>query len=249
MGPPAVTEPILPPAEKLLSPPVEVAISEHRAGRPMLPQQLNSTPPRTADPRTAIERVVAYFAQLGVGSDTALRMANTLDRRIDPEEIDPARRTVSMLEAFDRWADELPTTLGMSAQADRVAFVVATHLGRLLNQFPDALEQPQALAEALRPHLDARPHGVLPNWPRQKMHRQPLGELPGVLQGEFWSGTYRWVVPVGASTKRMLRGHKKILTEANPASALNTTTAAAASPGVSGGRSGGVAVEGPAVGE
>lgn len=211
MGPPAVTEPILPPAEKLLSPPVEVAISEHRAGRPMLPQQLNSTPECATDPRTAIERVVAYFAQLGVGGDTALRLANTLDRRIDPQEIDPARRTALMLEAFDRWADELPALLGMSAQADRVAFVVATHLGRLLNEFPEALEQPQALVEALRPHLDARPNGVLPNWTRQTMHRQPLGELPGVLQGEFWSGTYRWVVPVGASTKRMLRGHKNRL--------------------------------------
>lgn len=172
--------------------------------------------PEAADPRTAIERVVAYLAQLGVGSEVALRLANTLDARIDPGEIDPARRTAAMLEVFDRWQDELPAKLELPEHADRVAFVAAMHLGRLLNQHPEALDDPAGLVASMRPLLEERPHGVLPNWPRQKMHRQPLGELPAVLQGEFWSGTYRWVVPVGASTKRLLRGHKKMMAESNP---------------------------------
>ncbi len=68
----------------------------------------------------------------------------------------------------------------------------------------------------MRPLLDERPHGVLPHLPRQEMHRQPLGELPAVLQGEFWSGTYRWVVPVGSSTKRMLRRSNKLLSPNEP---------------------------------
>ncbi|MEM1447237.1 MAG: hypothetical protein AAGF84_14350 [Planctomycetota bacterium] len=199
--------------------------------------------PQEVDPRSATERVTAYFAQLGVNGETALRFANTLDARLDPDENNLARRTAMMLEAFDRWSNELPSVLGMKAQADRVAFVAAMHLGRLLNQHPEALEQPEALAEALRPLLDERPHGVLPNLPRQEMHRQPLGELPAVLQGEFWSGTYRWVVPVGASTKRILRGHKKAL--------LPGGEVVASGGSVSGGASGGppVAVEGSAAGE
>ncbi|MEM9913840.1 MAG: hypothetical protein AAF911_02645 [Planctomycetota bacterium] len=203
--------------------------------------------PQQVDPRSAIERVTVYFAQLGVNGETALRFANTLGARLDPDETDPARRTTMMLEAFDRWSDELPSVLGMKAQADRVAFVAAMHLGRLLNQHPEALEQPEALADALRPLLDERPHGVLPNLPRQEMHRQPLGELPAVLQGEFWSGTYRWVVPVGASTKRMLRGHKKALLPGDEVAAAEGAASGVTSGGVSGGPP--VAVEGSAAGE
>ena len=197
------------------STPTTAAVVMARPDEPVAEANPNAADPHAAphevDPRSAIERVTAYFVQLGVNGDTALRFANTLDARLDPDETNPARRTAMMLEAFDRWSDELPSVLGMKPQADRVAFVAAMHLGRLLNQHPEALERPEALAEALRPLLDERPHGVLPNLPRQEMHRQPLGELPAVLQGEFWSGTYRWVVPVGASTKRMLRGHKKVL--------------------------------------
>lgn len=230
MGPAAVNEPNLPPVsptEPTPLRPMRAAILTRPTAAPEMPRPTDRGGAQAADPRTAVERVVAYFAQLGVGSDVALRFANTLDGRLDPSEIDPARRTALMLEAFDRWADGLPSVLGMTKHADRVAFAVATHLGRLLNQHPEALDDPAGLAESLRSPLDARPHGVLPNLPRQEMHRQPLGELPAVLQGEFWSGTYRWVVPVGASTKRLLRRQHKLPVAPPPP----------------------VAVEGPAAGE
>lgn len=165
--------------------------------------------PASANGRSAIERVVAYFAALGVEPETALRLSNTLDQRIASEEDEPGKRTQLMLEAFDRWAEELPDAMGLSEAADRIAFVLATHLGRLLNQHPEALGDTTGLADSIKPLLDARPHGILPGLPRQEMHRQPLGDLPAVLQGEFWSGTYRWVVPVGAGTRRMLRAAGK----------------------------------------
>jgi len=230
MGPPAVNEPNLPPvspSEPTPLQPVRTAILTRPTATAEMPSPTDRGAPEAADPRTAVERVVAYFAKLGVGSDVALRLTNTLDGRIDPDEIDPVRRAAAMLDAFDRWADGLPGVLDMAEQADRVAFALASHLGRLLNQHPDALDDPAGLAESLRPHLDARPHGVLPHLPRQTMKRQALGDLPAVLQGEFWSGTYRWVVPVGASTKRLLRRQNKLLAPSEPA----------------------VAVEGPAAGD
>ncbi|MEE9405211.1 MAG: hypothetical protein V3V20_09980, partial [Algisphaera sp.] len=37
----------------------------------------------------------------------------------------------------------------------------------------------------------AAPGGVLPTFPQQEMPRQPLGALPAVLRGQFWTTPYR----------------------------------------------------------
>ncbi|MEM9417929.1 MAG: hypothetical protein AAGA25_02595 [Planctomycetota bacterium] len=205
----------------------DIATPMMDANEPAHPSEPHPPPPANAqadntpagDTRSAVERAVAYFVALGVGGETALTLTNTLDQRIDPSEDDSARRTELILEAFDRWTDELPALMGMNDEADRVSFTLANHLGRLLNQHPDALDLPDDFITAMKPLLEDHPHGILPNMPRQEMHRQPLGDLPSVLQGEFWSGTYRWVAPVGASTKRMLRGNKK-----SPAGTANSDT-------------------------
>lgn len=156
-------------------------------------------------PQTAADRVAAYLAGLGVGPASAERLVAALDSRVDVLITESGPRTAAMLETLDRWTDALAGQLGLIDQSDRVGFVVAMHLGRLLDQYPGAIDDPAPLLEVLQQKLDGWPLGVLPNWQRATMHRQPLGELPGVLQGQFWSGTYRWVVPVGASTGRRFR--------------------------------------------
>ena len=143
----------------------------------------------------AVRRVAEYLLTWGVGEASARRIAQTLDARIDPQVEESTKRCEAMLEALDRWTDELPDALGMPHEADRVALVVAIYGGRLLEAHPEAFERPAECLEAIRGHLDAWENGVLPKLEHQEMHRQPLGDLPAVLRGEFWSGTYRWVMP------------------------------------------------------
>lgn len=143
----------------------------------------------------ARQRVELYLRDLGMTPAPAATVAATLDRRIDPELTDPTRRAVAMLEAFDRWTDQLPEALGLSSQAGRVAFALSRELGPWLSEAPQAFDEPTVLIGRIKKHLDAWPGGLLPALPHQTMHRQPLGDLPKVLRGAFWSGTYRWVMP------------------------------------------------------
>ncbi|MEM6457903.1 MAG: hypothetical protein AAF710_00765 [Planctomycetota bacterium] len=154
----------------------------------------------------AEQRVAAYLAALGVGAASADRVAQALGRQIDPALADPAERAAAMLESLDRWADSLPQTLGLADTDGRVAFVLATHLGPLLDRHPEAIESPDTAVEMLRELLNRYPNGLLPDWPRREMPRQPLGELPSVLTGEFWSGTYRWAIPAVDRGVRGMRG-------------------------------------------
>lgn len=156
--------------------------------------------PPTDSPATAVAKVSAYLQALEVEADAAQRIAEALDKRIDPDVADAAARTTAMLEAFDRWGDELASEIEVPEDADRVALVLALYGGRLLSDHPEGFDEPAALRDAVRSHLDAWEHGVLPAWPRQEMHRQPLGELPMVMRGEFWSGTYRWAMPASSTT-------------------------------------------------
>lgn len=137
-----------------------------------------------------------YLRALGVSDEgSAQRITDILASRVDPDVTDPAHRFEAMLEALDRWLSDLPASLGMKDRQAQVGFATTLDLGAWLNRFPEALSEPAALLEALRPAVEAWPHGVLPALPEQEMHRQPLGELPGVLRGEFWSSTYRWALP------------------------------------------------------
>ncbi|MEM9881685.1 MAG: hypothetical protein AAF800_02060 [Planctomycetota bacterium] len=156
----------------------------------------------------ATQRILAYLVALGVGPASADRVAEALDRRIDPAVTNPAERAAAMLEGLDRWADGLPQTLGLADTDGRVAFALATHLGPLLDRHPEAIDRSDAAAEMLREPLNHYPNGLLPDWPRRGMPRQPLGELPSVLTGEFWSGTYRWVMP---AVDRGVRGMRSEL--------------------------------------
>ena len=153
----------------------------------------------TADPSaaTARGRVVAYLRALGVGEAAADEVAEQLERRIETESDDPARRAEAMLEAFDRWSDELPAALNFDERSSHVSLLLANHLGLWLTDQPRAIDEPALLEPAIRQKLGAAEHGLLPQFEHQTMHRQPLGALPGLLRGEFWSGTYRWVMPSG----------------------------------------------------
>ncbi|MEM7627202.1 MAG: hypothetical protein AAF333_16525 [Planctomycetota bacterium] len=162
-------------------------------------------PPATRDRAAAspaVQRVVDYLRGWGVGDASARTLAETLDTRIDPAVDDAAKRGTAMLEALERWTDGLANELGLSGEADRVAFVMAVYGARLLDAHPEALLQSADLLDDLRGHLDVWEHGVLPKLEPQEMHRQPLGDLPMVLRGEFWSGTYRWVMPGGDKSIR-----------------------------------------------
>jgi hypothetical protein len=150
------------------------------------------------DTTVAQARVVAYLHALGVTDPAARQVAQTLDSRIDPntqDAADPAMRAEAMLEALDRWCDALPEALGLQRDAARVAFALSRKLGGWLSDKPEALDDPTVLVSELTRYLDHWPQGVLPALPHQRMHRQPLGDLPAVLRGAFWSGTYRWVLP------------------------------------------------------
>lgn len=172
---------------------------------PPVPMRTPAPPVAVPDDPDPVVRVTAYLQSLGVGAAASERLVRCLEKRVDAEVTEPGKRTAAMIEALDRWFEALPEKLELPQHFDRVGFVAAMHLGRLLNQYPDCMEDAAGLIAELRQRLDGWPDGVLPNWERQAMHRQPLGELPGVLRGQFWSGTYRWVVPVGASTGRRFR--------------------------------------------
>lgn len=146
-------------------------------------------------PPPAVQRVVDYLVAWGVGEASARTLTEALDNRIDPEVNEDRPRSAAMLEALDRWTDGLADELNAPGDADRVAFVMAVYGARLLDAHPDALTHPGALLDAVRGHLNVWEHGVSPKLEHQAMHRQPLGDLPMVLRGEFWSGTYRWVMP------------------------------------------------------
>lgn len=162
---------------------------------PQLQQPATPDAPPTIDAEPEAQ-VAAYLRALGVANAQSVqRITQTLASRVDPDVTDPTHRFEAMLEALDRWLAGLPDALGMSDRPAQVGFVTALDLGQWLDRFPEAIAQPQALLEKLRPVVQAWPHGVLPMLPEQEMHRQPLGELPGVLRGEFWSSTYRWALP------------------------------------------------------
>ncbi|MEM8738197.1 MAG: hypothetical protein AAGG38_06930 [Planctomycetota bacterium] len=163
------------------------------------------TPPDTAPSTTAAHPLTDYFAALGVPAPPAQRLIQSLDARIDPSLTDPSKRKIAMLEALDRWAEELPSRLGAADAPGRVAFVWSMHMARLLEKYPDSLEDADPLLRELGGLVAAHPQGLLPAWPTRSMDRQPLGELPGVLRGEFWSGTYRWVMPTTDKSRRPTR--------------------------------------------
>ncbi|MEO1235697.1 MAG: hypothetical protein AAFX76_02795 [Planctomycetota bacterium] len=169
------------------------------------PPHTTAPSPCTAPGEEAQLRVRAYLHTLGVGDAAAEQHARTLDARIDPELTDPPKRVAAMLEALDRWTEALPAQLGLPDAGDRVAATLALHLGELLDRHPEALADADALIRSLAERLNGYPNGLLPVWPRREMHRQPLGDLPGVLRGEFWSGTYRWVIPAADKSLRKLK--------------------------------------------
>ncbi len=153
-----------------------------------------TSPPAASPDDAAMRCVIAYLRELGVGEASAQRVAEALSRRIDPDTA-ASGRVVAMLEALDRWADQLPETLGLERETAHVAFALARRLGAWLDAKPHAIADPTLLLDELRRELDAWPQGLLPTLPHQTMHRQPLGDLPAVLRSAFWSGTYRWVLP------------------------------------------------------
>ena len=130
-----------------------------------------------------------YLQAWGVEPEAAHTLADTLDTRVDGSKTQAAERAAAILEALDAWTGSLPELLGLPEEADRVALVVAVYGARLLSAHPGCLDDPAALLDAVRDHLGAWTHGTSPKLDRQEMHRQPLGELPRVLRGEFWSGT------------------------------------------------------------
>lgn len=177
--------------------------------RPPVPLRTPAPPAEVPDDPDPAVRVRAYLGSLGVGESAADRLWRGLEQQVDADVTEPGKRTAAMIAALDHWFEALPEKLDLPEQFDRVGFVAAMHWGRLLDQHPGCLEDPAGLIADLQQRLDGWPDGVLPNWERQTMDRQPLGELPTVLRGEFWSGTYRWFVPVGASTgQRFRRGRR-----------------------------------------
>jgi hypothetical protein len=148
-----------------------------------------------APPGSATERVRRYFVALGLNPDAAATLTDQLEQRMDPQLEDPTARATDMLEAFDRWIDELPAALGRPTDAARIKLLFSLFGPALLGEHPEALRQPDQLAGPLDDLLDAWPHGLLPNLPHQTMTRQPLGELPSVMRGDFWTSTYRWALP------------------------------------------------------
>ena len=155
----------------------------------------SSSTPDTTSARPARQRVADYLVALGMPASATDAVVDELDRRIDPEFSEPARRAAAMIEAFDHWVASLQHRLDPPADAARVELIFALYGGEMLAKHPGALREPTALLAELQKHLDACPQGVLPTFAHQKMHRQPLGELPSVLSGDFWSGTYRWAMP------------------------------------------------------
>ncbi len=158
-----------------------------------------------ADPRGPLPRVAAYLRRLGMQDDAAIRRVCTwLDRQVDDGLTDPKRRTEAALRHFDHWMQELPAALGLAGEPSRFAVAALSRFGPMLECFAESLDDERS-AEALAAHfkrcMDRWPRGILPVCAELEMPRQPLGELPGVLRGEFWSGTYRWVIPTARARR------------------------------------------------
>ena len=163
------------------------------------------------DPTAAVQR---YLEAYGLTPVNASRVAadlqcqqhaastgsgDTTASEVGPEpSADAEHRARHLLEAFIRWTQNLGEHLEPRVEPAKVVWAMTLYGPELLNRHPDAIVHPDPLLEDLRDHLEAWPHGVLPQLPPREMHRQPLGELPSVLRGEFWSGTYRWAMPAGA---------------------------------------------------
>jgi hypothetical protein len=172
-----------------------------------------------ADP-PALAKVIDYLTAWGVEPDAAAVVARSLDSRVGPDVQDAPARSAAMLEAFEQWTEELAPTIAPPAEPHRVAFVMATLGPRLLTDHPDALDHPAQMRAEFERLMRVWEHGVLPTLPQREMHRQPLGKLPAVLRGEFWSGTYRWVMP---SAERALRKTaKSVAASASDAPAAET---------------------------
>ncbi len=171
-----------------------------------------------ADPLAQFQR---YLVAYGLTPAHAVRVANDLQLQLHaapPSSPPPAsasspiasasgnpgRSTASLIQAFTHWTQQLGDHLQPRVEADCIAWVMALYGPDLLNAQPDALVHPTPLLQSLRQHLEAWPHGVLPNLPPTEMHRQLLGNLPSVLRGEFWSGTYRWAMPASLRRRKTI---------------------------------------------
>ena len=153
-----------------------------------------------------LPRVAAYLRRIGMQDGGAIRrVCGWLNRQVDPAVADPALRTEAALRHFDQWMHELPAAVGAGVDQSRVGVAVLSQFGPMLECLAESLDEERSaadLAEHLQRCVERWPRGILPVCAELEMPRQPLGDLPAVLRGEFWSGTYRWVTPAARDRRR-----------------------------------------------
>ena len=114
-------------------------------------------------------------------------------------------RTEAALRHFDAWMHNLPAALGAGVDEGRLGVVSLSQFGPMLECLAESLDEEQSaagLAERLQQCVERWPRGILPVCAELDMPRQPLGDLPAVLRGEFWSGTYRWAIPTARARQQ-----------------------------------------------
>ncbi len=157
---------------------------------------------------SGVSRLSLYLSSIGMNNPESIRTLaqwvrdRTVQQHADTQDYGPATPGVGQLiRCFDDWLNTLPGHIGMSGEAGRAAIASRCNLGGLLDEHAsaiaagDGLTLPEAMADQMRECAGQWPRGVLPICAPLEMHRQPLGELPAVLRGEFWQGTYKWVLP------------------------------------------------------
>ena len=152
-----------------------------------------------------LPRVAMYLRRSGMHDDQAVRrICGWLDQQIDADVTEPTLRTEAALRHLDQWLQGLPASMGGGVDPGRFGLATVSMLGPMLEQLAESLDQqvsPAELGEQMQRGVERWPRSILPVCAELEMPRQPLGNLPAVLRGEFWSGTYRWVIPT-ARTRR-----------------------------------------------